>query len=209
MADLKISFHGPHTSRYGPRLTDEEWEAFKPVLVALDDQGLSRKDIVQRAALDHGFRGTYAALNIRFKKWGLTTSRTIGDTATSGTNIGLVAILEDAPLLLEEVDRASISGQDADSEGIEPTVDQNSLQVRLAHSDFVSKLGMKDHFSDETSEPFATTDQISRNSCGSLTDATTLNSSDQDAQSIKTPPDKEATPVDVIEPFTTALTKRR
>lgn len=75
MDSLKISEYNPDKPAYGPRLTDQEWEYFKPMLDDLDIQGIGRREIVEIAAERHGFRGTYAAMNTRFKKWGLTTIR--------------------------------------------------------------------------------------------------------------------------------------
>lgn len=75
MTSLKISEFKPGQPTYGPRLTDEYWEEFKPILVGLDKQGIARKDVVRIATSRYGFRGTYAAMNKRFKIWGLTVSR--------------------------------------------------------------------------------------------------------------------------------------
>jgi len=73
--DLKISRYEPNRPSYGPRLSKEEWEQYKPILVELESKGFPRHEIVRIAAAEHGFRGTYGALNTRFKQWGLTTPR--------------------------------------------------------------------------------------------------------------------------------------
>jgi len=75
MAELKITHYDPQQPRYGPRLSDEEWEWFKPILIELNRGGLARRDIVEVAAQRYGFRGTYAAMNVRFERWGLTNPR--------------------------------------------------------------------------------------------------------------------------------------
>jgi len=77
MTDLKVLEFNPHKPRYSERLTEEEWEKFKPILINLDQQGLTRREVMKVAARYHGFRGTYAALITRFKKWGLTTTRDV------------------------------------------------------------------------------------------------------------------------------------
>ena len=69
---MKIHEYDPKASGYGPRLTAEEWERFRPILTAYHHQGLTRHEVLSKAAAEHGFRGTYAALNTRFKVWGLT-----------------------------------------------------------------------------------------------------------------------------------------
>lgn len=71
---MRVVEYDPQRPRYGPRLTNEEWERFRPILTELDRLGLPRQEIVNRARDEHGFRGTYAALNTRFKAWGLTNS---------------------------------------------------------------------------------------------------------------------------------------
>lgn len=69
---MKIREYNPDKPGYGRRLTDQEWLEFKPILTALNDKGISRRQIIATAADEHGFEGTYAAMNIRFKEWGLT-----------------------------------------------------------------------------------------------------------------------------------------
>ncbi|KAJ9662471.1 hypothetical protein H2198_001360 [Neophaeococcomyces mojaviensis] len=96
MANLKINEYNPFERPYAPRLSEDEWERFKPILVALNSQGLSRMEIVNVATEKHGFRGTYSALVGHFKTWGLTTRRAGGSALpaavlTSGIAIPVVS----------------------------------------------------------------------------------------------------------------------
>lgn len=84
MAGLKVFEHNPHKPRYSVRLTEDEWERYKPMLTSLDQQGLPRREVLKVAAQYHGFQGTYAAMITRFRKWGLTIAR--GDTSLSRTS---------------------------------------------------------------------------------------------------------------------------
>lgn len=93
MAGFRVTAYDPHQPRYGPRLSENEWESFRPLLTALDNRGIPRRDIVKIATKNYGFRGTYSALNIRFNKWGLTTERTtslaVQNNVASGVSLPL------------------------------------------------------------------------------------------------------------------------
>ncbi|KAK5094902.1 hypothetical protein LTR70_003783 [Exophiala xenobiotica] len=85
MSAIKVREYRPEKPGYGQRLTRQEWERLRPVLTQLSQQGLSRHDIVRVATEQHGFQGTYAALNQRFKDWGLTNPRSKdGEGTTKG-----------------------------------------------------------------------------------------------------------------------------
>jgi len=87
MSAIKIREYRPEKPGYGQRLTLQEWERLRPVLTQLSQQGLSRHDVVRVAAEQHGFQGTYAALNRRFKDWGLTNPRSKDDDESTNDQI--------------------------------------------------------------------------------------------------------------------------
>ena len=72
MSTIKLREYNPDKPGYGSRLTSQEWETWRPLLTQLHQQGLPRYEIIRVAADQHGFEGTYSALNTRFKAWGLT-----------------------------------------------------------------------------------------------------------------------------------------
>ena len=82
---LKVREYKPNESLYGERLSKQEWEHFRPILTAYENLGLSRHKIVRRAAAEHGFQGTYAALNEMFKAWGLTNAGASQASQTNGS----------------------------------------------------------------------------------------------------------------------------
>jgi len=82
MANIKVVQHNPHKSRYGPRLPEHEWEEIRPFMERLHADGESLKEIIRRAEVERGFLGTYSAMYTRFTAWGLTTPRSVLQTAS-------------------------------------------------------------------------------------------------------------------------------